>query len=217
MKAMILAAGRGNRLRPITDSIPKALVNVRGKSLIEHHLDSMSQVGIEEVVINLGWLGDQIEAHVGDGSRFGLSVNYSDERGNVLETGGGIHKALPLLGKEPFLVVNADIFTDMPLPGHQLANGILGHLSLVPTPAYKAKGDFALVGGKVRNADLPDLTFGGVALYHPEFFTDCTPGRFSLAPMLAKATNAGLLTGEVYSGLWEDVGTVERLNRLNLP
>ncbi|MDX1440093.1 MAG: nucleotidyltransferase family protein, partial [Rubricoccaceae bacterium] len=184
---MILAAGRGERLRPITDEAPKALVEVRGRSLLERHLDAVSRAEIKEVVINLGWLGGKIEERIGNGSRYGLSITYSDEQGNVLETGGGIHKALPLLGDEPFLVVNADIYTDMPLPTDPLGEDLMGHLMLVPKPAYKTSGDFDLKDGKVRNDRDPSLTFTGVAIYRPEFFASCTPGRFSIAPMLASA------------------------------
>ncbi len=215
MNAMILAAGRGNRLRPITDTLPKALVEVRGKSLLERHLDTLKSVGVENVVINLDWLGEMIVERVGSGERFGLHVKYSDESGNVLETGGGIQKALPLLGDEPFLVVNADIFSDMPMTLPRLDDGIMGHLVLVPTPQYKASGDFDLVDNLVSNSVTPKLTFAGIAVYRPEFFAECSPGRFPLAPMLATAADAGQLSGTVYAGLWEDVGTVERLAQLN--
>ena len=216
MRAMILAAGRGERLRPITDDIPKPLVEVRGQSLLERHLEHVRNAGITEVVINIDWLGDKIRDCVGTGDRFGLGVAYSDETGNVLETGGGIHKALPLLGDEPFLVVNADVYTDMPVPEVDLADNEVGHLVLVPTPAYSRHGDFDLVDGLVRNGENPLYTFSGVAIYRPEFFADCEPGRFPLAPMLREAADAGRLSGSVYKGDWADVGTPERLAALNL-
>ncbi len=215
MNAMILAAGRGNRLRPITDTIPKALVEVRGRSLLERHLEALKSSGVENVVINLDWLGEMIREKVGGGSKYGLNVAYSDETGNVLETGGGIHNALPLLGDDPFLVVNADIFTDMPLPMQSLESDMLGHLVLVPTPVYKAGGDFDLAAGLVRNSASPKLTFSGVAMYRREFFGACSPGRFPLAPILQAAADRRLLSGTLYSGVWEDVGTVERLGALN--
>ena len=213
MIAMILAAGRGERLRPITDDIPKALVEVGGTSLLERHLDNVKQAGIDDVVINLGWHGEQIAERIGSGARFGLNVVYSQEGDNILETGGGIHRALPLFGNALFVVVNADVFTDMPLP-LAIAGDKLGHLILVPTPEHKASGDFGLQGGLVANNDKPAYTFSGIALYRPAFFADCEPGRFPLAPMLRDAADRGQLSGEVYRGVWEDVGTPERLERV---
>ena len=216
MKAMLLAAGRGERLKPITDSLPKPLVEVRGKSLIEYHLEALAAAGIGSVVINLGWHGDQIAAQVGSGERYGLTVAYSPEGDNILETGGGILRALPLLGEEPFLVVNADVFTDMPLP-RVLADDAEAHLVLVPKPAYRDHGDFGLEDGRVTNAATPGYTFSGVALYRPSFFDGQAPGRFPLAPLLRDAADRGRVTGEVWEGQWEDVGTPERLAALNRP
>ena len=215
MIAMVLAAGRGERLRPLTDNIPKALVEVRAKSLLERHLVAIKSAGIDTVVINLGWHGEQIIERIGSGSAFGLDVVYSPEGDNILETGGGIHRALPMLGDAPFLVVNADIYTDMPLHGIDLDAHAAGHLVLVPTPEDKPSGDFELVDGRVRNGESPDLTFSGVAVYRPEFFTDCEAGRFSVVPMLRRAADAGQLCGSLYAGLWRDVGTPARLRELN--
>lgn len=212
---MILAAGRGERLRPVTDNLPKALVEVRGNSLLEHHLQAVRSAGVETVVINLGWLGEQIVERIGSGSSFGLNVVYSPEGDDILETGGGIHRALPMLGNEPFLVINADIWTDMPLPVAELDDDDVGHLMLVPTPGHKSTGDFDLADGRVRNGEDAEFTFSGVAVYRPEFFANCTPGRFPLAPMLRAAADAGQLGGSVYAGLWRDVGTPERLTELN--
>ena len=214
MTAMILAAGRGERLRPITDTIPKALVEVRGRSLIERHLDRLAAIGVGTVVINLGWHGEKIVERVGSGDRFGLQVLYSREGEDILETGGGIHKALPMLGVNPFLVVNADVFTDMPLPT-TLPPGADGHLVLVPRPAHRNKGDFDLADGKVQTGESPAYTFSGVAVYRPELFSGCRPGRFPLAPILRRAADEGVLTGEVYHGFWEDIGTPERLAAVN--
>ena len=212
---MILAAGRGERLRPITDSLPKPLVEVHGKSLLERHLEHVQSAGITDVVINIDWLGDLIKERVGTGEAFGLNVTYSDETGNVLDTGGGIHKALPWLGDDPFLVINADVYTDMPVPRVQLADDHMGHLVLVPTPDYRSHGDFDRVDGLVRNGEQPEYMFGCVAIYRPEFFADCEPGRFSLVPMMLAAADAGQLSGSVYEGRWADVGTPQRLAALN--
>ena len=211
MIAMILAAGRGERLRPLTDTVPKCLVEVRGQSLLEWHLEHISKAGIKDVVINLGWLGEQIVERVGSGSEYGLNVLYSDESDNVLETGGGIQKALPMLGSEPFLVLNADIFTEMPILNITLLDSALGHLVLVPTPDYRTTGDFDLNSGMIRNSDTPALTFGGVAMYRPEFFDGCEAGKFSIVPLMRAAADAGRLQGSLYEGVWADVGTPERL------
>lgn len=211
MIAMLLAAGRGERLRPLTDTIPKALVEVRGQSLLERHLLALKAAGIETVVINLGWLGDHIVDRIGCGAGYGLNVVYSPEGDNVLETGGGIVRALPMLGRRPFLVVNADIYTDMPMPPARLEQHSAGKLFLVATPAYRQHGDFDLVAGRVRNATAAALTFSGVAIYRPEFFADCSPGRFSIVPMLRAAADADQLAGELYTGRWADAGTPERI------
>ncbi len=212
---MILAAGRGERLRPLTDTLPKALVEVRGQSLLERHLDRLHEAGINDAVINLGWLGEKIVERVGSGSRYGLNIVYSPEGDNVLDTGGGIHNALPMLGHDTFLVVNADIFTDMPVPDLELPTNTLGHLVLVPTPDYREAGDFNLQDGLVQNGDLRPLTFSGMAIYKPEFFAGCRPGRFPLVPMLRDAADAGQLGGSLYEGRWADVGTLQRLDAIN--
>lgn len=215
MIAMILAAGRGERLRPLTDTVPKALTEVRGQSLLERHLLALKNAGVKTVVINLGWLGEQIAERVGSGAAYGLNVIYSPEDEEILETGGGIHHALPLLGTDPFIVVNADIFTDMPIPAVELNAQDMGSLMLIPTPDDKAQGDFAAIDGRLRNGPERPFTFSGVAIYRPEFFADCTPGRFSIVPMLRAAAAADQLAADVYSGSWTDVGTVERLEALN--
>ena len=215
MIAMILAAGRGERLRPLTETVPKALVEVCGRSLVERHLANLAGAGIETVIINLGWLGEQIAGRIGSGRSYRLDVIYSPEGENILETGGGIHRALPLLGSEPFLVVNADIYTDMPLPPAVLDADDMGHLVLVPKPAHMQCGDFDLREGRILISDDAAFTFSGVAVYRPAFFADCEPGRFPLAPMLNAAARAGRLAGSLYEGLWQDVGTPERLAELN--
>lgn len=211
---MVLAAGRGERLRPITDDIPKPLIEVGGQSLLERHLDNLRSAGIETVVINLGWLGDKIVERVGSGTQHGLEVLYSQEGDDILETGGGIHKALPMLGSEPFLVVNGDIYTDMPVPDLSLDEGCLGHLVMVPTPGYRTHGDFNIDAGLIRNGADADHTFSGVAIYRPEFFDGCEAGRFSIAPMLREAADRGELSGSLYDGFWADAGTPDRLESL---
>jgi len=213
--AMILAAGRGERLRPVTDKLPKALVEVRGRSLLETHLDAIKAVGVDTVIINLGWLGEQIVDRIGSGSDWGLNVIYSPEGDNLLETGGGIYRALPMLGSEPFLVINADIVSDMPMPEADFDGQTLGKLILVSTPPHKTHGDFDIVDDRVCNSENPQLTFSGVAIYRPELFAGCSAGPFPLAPLLRAAADANQLAGELYAGPWHDVGTVERLTALN--
>lgn len=213
--AMVLAAGRGERLKPLTNALPKALVEIGGISLLERQLERLGKGGVDTVVINLGWLGHMIVERVGDGSRFGLQVVYSPEYDNVLETGGGIRRALPLLGREPFWVVNADVFTDFALPHVDLHPECLAHLVLVPVPEHKPRGDFDLARGKVRTSAAPAWTFSGMAIYRPELFRDTEEGRFPLAPLLFTAADRGQVSGEVYHGVWEDVGTIDRLERLN--
>ena len=158
MPAMILAAGRGERLRPVTDSIPKAMVEVRGEVLIDRHLGMLASAGVDTVVINLGWLGEKIVEHVGSGEQFGVRVVYSPEYDNVLETGGGILRALPMLGSDPLWVINADIYTDFFVPDHALPDDLSAELILVPTPSHKPRGDFDLIDGKTRNGDDPRQT-----------------------------------------------------------
>lgn len=216
MKAMLLAAGRGERLRPLTDAIPKALVEVGGRPLIVWHLERLARAGFAEAVINLSHLGERIAERIGDGARFGLRVSYSRER-ERLETAGGIANALALLGREAFLLVNADIYCEydfsrlrnMPL-GERLA-----HLVLVPNPPHRPKGDFSLTHGRVGDAAAPRYTYAGVAVMSPALVEPVAPGeKAPLAPLLYQAAARGLLGGELYPGLWQDVGTVERLAEL---
>lgn len=210
MKAIILAAGRGERLRPLTDSMPKPLLHVRGKPLIVHHLERLRDAGITQVVVNTSWLAEKIHAALGDGSRWGVHVNFSYEGPEPLETGGGILKAMPLLGREPFLVVNGDIFTDFPFENlkHRLKHDDLAHLVMVSNPVHHSKGDFHLSAtGRLRIAGEAKLTYGGIGVYRPEFFHDCRAGKFPLLPWLESAMQAERLSGELYLGFWQDVGT----------
>lgn len=212
---MILAAGRGERMRPLTDTTPKPLLKAAGKALIEYHIERLAAAGFAELVINHAHLGAQIEAALGDGSRWGLSIRYSPE-GQALETGGGIFRALPLLGTEPFLVINGDIWSDYNLAAlPKLRPNDLAHLLLVENPQHNPAGDFRLQQGRVLNQKAPDaLTFSGIGLYRPELFDGCTQGAFALAPLLRKAMDQGRVSGELYQGTWLDIGTPERLGQL---
>ena len=215
MKAMILAAGRGERLRPLTDTVPKPLLEVRGKPLITWHLEALARAGVHNVVINLSWLGEQIRATLGDGSRWGMRIAYSDEGPVALETGGGIHHALPLLGSAPFLLVNGDVYTDYDLARLRLQSGELAHLVLVGNPSHHPQGDFLLQDGLVSEIGEPRHTYAGIGIYDPELFAGCRPGRFPLLPLLRKAMAERRLGGEIHAGAWTDVGTAARLADLN--
>jgi MurNAc alpha-1-phosphate uridylyltransferase len=212
---MVLAAGRGERLRPLTDSTPKPLVLAGGKPLIAWHLAALARAGVCEVVVNLSWLGEQLRAALGDGSSFGVRIHYSEEGPVPLETGGGIFQALPLLGPEAFLVVNGDIWTDLRFETLALGADALAQLVLVPNPPQHPRGDFGLAAGRLVEQDDDRFTYSGVGLYRPEFFAGCQSGRFPLLPLLKRAIAARRLYGEVYRGRWNDVGTAARLAQLN--
>jgi len=214
LKAMVLAAGRGERMRPLTDMRPKPLLRVAGSCLIEYHLRGLALAGVREVVINLSWLGEQISDFLGDGSAFGLSLQYSQEPHPALETGGGVFHALPLLGEQPFLLVNADIYCPFDFSSLALEGDDLARLVLVPNPAHNVAGDFVLEQGRVRADGGEKLTFSGISLLHPDLFAACTHGAFPLAPLLRAAMSTERVSGILYTGTWSDVGTVERLARL---
>lgn len=216
MKAMILAAGRGERMRPLTDHTPKPLLKVAGKALIEHTITQLAAAGFTDLVINHAHLGRQIEDYLGDGRRFGTHIDYSPE-GEALETAGGIVNALPLLGKEPFLVVNGDIATDFPFAGLKAVTVELAHLVLIDNPAHHPKGDFGLDNnGRVSNDGEPKFTFSGIGLYHPDLFKSTPPGKSKLAPLLRKAIAENQVSGQYYQGFWMDIGTPERLDELDV-
>jgi len=211
---MILAAGRGERLRPLTDTTPKPLIKVAGKSLIEYHLNNLAKAGFKEIIINTAWLADEIHAALGDGSNYGVSIQYSDED-EALETAGGIIKALPLLGDEPFLVVNGDIWCDYDfseLP--ELEPDKQAHLILVENPEHNPKGDFALHNGSIKNAAEIMYTFSGIGLYRADFFADEKTGVVPLAPIIRKKCEENMISGKLYDGRWTDVGTLKRLQEL---
>ena len=229
MKAMILAAGRGERMRPLTDERPKPLLDVSGRSLLEWHLAALARAGIRDVVINHAWLGERIVEVLGDGHRHGVRIQYSAESEGALETAGGIIQALTMLGSDPFLVINGDIWTDFDfsrLP--VLDEQVLGSLVLVPNPSQHPRGDFSLIARDGSGFDIladplrleaedapPRYTFSGIAVYRPEFFAGFPPGRRPLLPLLRAAAASGRLRGRLYQGLWFDIGTPERLRELD--
>ena len=215
MKAMILAAGQGERMRPLTDDTPKPLLRIGGQTLIEHHIHALAQAGFTELVINHAHLGEQIVAALGDGNAYGVEIRYSHETPAALETGGGIFNALPLLGDAPFLVLNADIWTDFPLAELPRQIEGLAHLVLVDNPEHHAQGDFSLSAGQVSQRGPAMLTFGGIGVYSPELFSACKAGAFPLAPLLRQAMDENRVSGEHYQGSWFDIGTPERLEAVN--
>jgi N-acetyl-alpha-D-muramate 1-phosphate uridylyltransferase len=211
---MVLAAGRGERMRPLTDRVPKPLLPVGGEPLVALHLRALAAAGIHEVVMNCSWLANALQEGLGDGRKWGVQIEYSPEPWPPLETGGGILQALPRLGPEPFLLVNGDTWCDLPLASLELPAGMLGHLVMVPNPDHNPAGDFGLVDGRIEADGEPRHTYGGIAILSPELFAACEPGRFPLAPILRSAARQGLISGELHRGGWFDVGTPERLHAL---
>ena len=215
MKAMILAAGRGERMRPLTDHTPKPLLEAGGRALIEYHLFALQQAGIRDVVINHAWLGEMIEARLGKGERYGLQIQYSAEKPQALETAGGIVQALPLLGSEPFILLNADVWCDYPLSQLPRYLDGLAHLVMVDNPPHHPEGDFVLSGGGLRAEGESRLTYSGIGVFRAELFAGLKPGRRPLAPVLRAAMRKGQISGEHYQGGWFDIGTPQRLGDLN--
>ncbi len=218
MRAMILAAGRGERMRPLTDHVPKTLLPVCGRPLIDYHLDALARAGFRDVVINIAYRGAQIFEYCSRNDH-GLRLHFSDEGPAALETGGGIRHALPLLGAKPFLVINGDIHTDYPFAQMQqlapaLSAATLAHLVLVSNPDHRPEGDFALQGSRVLSEGASRLTFSGIGLYRPALFENLEEGAFPLAPLLRSAMVNGQVNGEHYAGRWCDVGTPQRLSEL---
>ncbi len=224
MKAMILAAGRGERLRPLTDTKPKPLLEVAGKPLIVHQLEALARGGVRQFVINLGYMGEQIHDCLGDGSRYGVEIRYSEEGATPLETAGGIIQALPMLGDAPFIIANADVFTDFDY--RTLINrtfNVDAHLVLVDNPPHHPAGDFVLLTaepaealvGRVATSGGAKLTYSGLGLYHPRLFHGLKSGKRSLAPLLFQAAPGGRISGEHFSGMWHDIGTLDSLTRVN--
>lgn len=215
--AMILAAGRGERLRPLTDYQPKALCRVHNIPLIEYHVTHLALAGFERLIINHAHLGGQIRAHLGTGERFGVEIIYSPEPPGGLETGGGIVNALPLIGDEPFLTVNADIFTDYNFASLTLPKTSAAHLVLINKPSYLLHGDFGLSNHCLLENTPRQYTFAGIACYRPNIFHKLIPGRYSLPPLLRQLATEKLATAEFFKGFWIDIGTPERLRLANIP
>jgi MurNAc alpha-1-phosphate uridylyltransferase len=212
---MILAAGRGERMRPLTDQTPKPLLEVGGKPLIQYHIEALRDAGFRELVVNYAHLGNQIVERLGDGAQFGVHIDYSAEAGGALETGGGIKQALPLLGEQPFLVINGDIWTDYPYQQLYREPEGLAHLVLIDNPPHHPQGDFQLNGRRLTVEGNRKLTFSGIGLYQPDLFADSPDGAFPLAPLLRGAMQAGQVSGEYFQGRWLDIGTPQRLEELN--
>ena len=216
MKAMILCAGRGERMRPLTDVLPKPLLEVQGKSLIVWHVESLAKAGFKEIIINIAHLGYKIPQALGDGSRWEVDIIYSDEQDSgALESAGGIIKALPLLGDEPFLVVNGDIFCDYEFDTSFNLDNNLAHLILVPNPAHNPSGDFGLKDACVLNEDKNKYTFSGIGYYNPKLFKNLDVKKSALAPLLRESIKNKKISGELFSALWHDIGTPQRLKEIN--
>lgn len=213
-KAMILAAGRGERMRPLTDFTPKPLIRAGAKPLIQYHIEALTSAGFTQIIINHAYLGEQIENYLGDGQQFGINIHYSPES-TALGTGGGILNALPFFDSQPFLVVNADVWCDINFATLNLPQNSLAHLILVANPDHNLKGDFYLQDHYVRNEGTkPSLTFSGIGIYHPALFATSKPGNFALTPLLRAACENDQVSGQYYTGRWLDIGTPERLNEL---
>lgn len=215
MRAMLLAAGLGERMRPLTNQVPKPLLRAGPLSLIEYHLYRLAHAGFEEVVINIAYRAQQIKTALGDGREYGVRVIYSDEGEVPLETAGGIVHALPLLGSTPFWLINADIWTDYPLHKYTLDEGVLAHLIMVPNPVHHRQGDFVLAQGRLSDDTGERLTYSGMGIYDPQLFNELQPGRRPLAPVLRQAMKQQQVSGECYRGHWWDIGTPQRLQELD--
>ena len=218
MKAVVLAAGKGERLRPLTDTTPKPLIEVRGKPLIVHHLERLRDAGFTQIHINTSWLAGKLQTALGDGSHHGVHIHYSYEGEEPLEAGGGLFRMLPALGRDPFLVVNGDVFTDFAFETlkHKLKPEFLAHLVMVPNPVHHPEGDFHLSpAGHLRLEGNPRLTYSGIGVYKSDLFKDCRAGKFPLLPLLKQAMGEEALSGEHYTGQWSDVGTPESLAKLD--
>jgi MurNAc alpha-1-phosphate uridylyltransferase len=220
MRAMILAAGRGERMRPLTDNTPKPLLPIGGKPMIQYHIETLAAAGMRDIVVNLAWLGGQIRDALADGSRFGVRIQYSDEGDAALETGGGIFQALPFLagasGNDPFVVVSGDVWTEYPLGAcaNKLAPTDVAHFVVVPNPDFHSRGDFGLSSGRLVDAG-ERYTYANIGVFRPEFFADCRAGKFPVGPLMFDWIRKGRVSGELYRGGWHNVGTPEQLRQLD--
>lgn len=220
MRAMILAAGRGERMRPLTDRTPKPLLTVAGKAMIQYHIEALAAAGMREIVINLAWLGQQIRSAIGDGSQFGVRVHYSDEGDAALETGGGVFKALPLLagpsGTDPFVVVSGDVWTEYPLGdvGTKLSDTDIAHFVVVSNPEFHSRGDFGLADGRLTDSG-ERYTYANIGVMRPEFFAGCQAAKFPLAPLMFDWIRKGRVSGELFRGVWHNVGTPQQLQQID--
>lgn len=211
MRGMILAAGRGERMGSLTQNTPKPLLRVNNRYLIEYSIAALRKADIREIVINISYQREQIKLALGDGSQYGVAIQYSEEE-ERLETGGGILQALPLLGSEPFIVISSDIITDYPLENLPWQPQALAHLVLVDNPCFHPRGDFCLNGQQIYSGGSPTFTFSNIGIYRPELFVDCKPGHFRLGDLLYQAAAHRRVTGEYFNGLWHNIGTAEQLN-----
>ncbi|WP_116812753.1 N-acetylmuramate alpha-1-phosphate uridylyltransferase MurU [Steroidobacter cummioxidans] len=220
MRAMILAAGRGERMRPLTDRTPKPLLTIAGKPMIQYHIEALAAAGMREIVINLAWLGQQIRTSLGDGSQFGVRLHYSDEGDAALETGGGVFEALPLLagpsGTDPFVVVSGDVWTEYPIGdvAKKLSTADVAHFVVVPNPDFHARGDFGLADGRLTDSG-ERYTYANIGVLRPEFFSGCQRGKFPLAPLMFAWIRKNRVSGELYRGVWHNVGTPQQLQQID--
>jgi len=215
MRAMILAAGRGERMRPLTDDTPKPLLMAGSKRLIEFHLMNLANAGFRDIVINVAWLGQLIIDTIGNGENYNLNITYSNEKDQALETGGGIYNALPLLGEEPFLVINGDVWTDYPFEKlYDFSLQDKAHLVLVKNPEHNLDGDFSISGDRLNENESEKFTYSGIGVYSADFFSHKNNGKYPLAPMIRQYISENKISGELYNGNWMDIGTQQRLNDL---
>lgn len=217
MRAMILAAGRGERMRPLTDEIPKPLLKAGGKPLMQYHIEALAAAGVREIVVNLAWKGALIRDTFGDGAALGVRILYSDEGDAALETGGGVFKALPMLGVGPFLLVSGDIWTDFDLSrcAGRLAAHDVAHFVLVPNPPFHQHGDFSLVDGRLTESGGSRYTYANIGVFRPEFFGGCAPGKFPIAPLMYEWIRRGRVSAELHEGRWRNIGAPAQLAELD--
>ncbi len=215
MRAMILAAGHGERMRPLTDHIPKPLLKVGNKPLIQHQIEALRRAEVSDIIINIARLGEQIEQYLGDGRQFGVTLTYSNEGQTPLETAGGIIKVLDFFQGQAFIVANSDIYTDFDYTKLAIAPDEDAHLVLVPNPKHHPDGDFVLQDGRITTEGEPRFTFSGIGVYNPGLFKDMAQGHQKLAPLLISAASRGRVSGQLFKGYWNDVGTPQRLEQVN--